>query len=212
MPATDTSRPMGHEFLGAITVRVARGDAVLVFGDGAVGLCAVIAAKRMAAERFVLAGRREARTDLGREFGATDLFAERGGEGITFARADRRRGQGARGPHPRPAPDGYRAMADRQILKALIRPQLPSPTRTMSTRRRLMERGASAGMRPADARLRGEGLWGVPTGRHARVPQLVPHQALIIIDLSDMHSFCHPDRMTAARRPAQHSNGASHCG
>lgn len=59
-----------------------RGDTVLVVGDGAVGLCAVIAAKRFGAERIVLAGRHEARTDLGREFGATDVVAERGEEGI----------------------------------------------------------------------------------------------------------------------------------
>jgi threonine dehydrogenase-like Zn-dependent dehydrogenase len=46
----------------------------------------VIAAKRLGAERIVLAGRHEARTDLGRDFGATDVVAERGDEGIARIR------------------------------------------------------------------------------------------------------------------------------
>ncbi|MGW1120496.1 zinc-binding dehydrogenase [Streptomyces tanashiensis] len=74
----------GHH--GAVTAGVGRGDAVLVVGDGAVGLCAVIAAKRLGAERIVLAGRHEARTTLGREFGATDVVAERGEESIVRIR------------------------------------------------------------------------------------------------------------------------------
>ncbi|NEA50754.1 alcohol dehydrogenase catalytic domain-containing protein [Streptomyces sp. SID10815] len=74
----------GHH--GAVTAGVGRGDTVLVVGDGAVGLCAVIAAKRLGAERIVLAGRHEARTGLGREFGATDVVAERGEEGIARIR------------------------------------------------------------------------------------------------------------------------------
>ncbi|MFG2670611.1 zinc-binding dehydrogenase [Streptomyces sp. NPDC048445] len=74
----------GHH--GAVTAGVRRGDTVLVVGDGAVGLCAVIAAKRLGAERIVLAGRHQARTDLGREFGATDVVAERGTEGIARIR------------------------------------------------------------------------------------------------------------------------------
>ncbi|WP_285573186.1 MULTISPECIES: zinc-binding dehydrogenase [unclassified Streptomyces] len=74
----------GHH--GAVTAGVGRGDTVLVVGDGAVGLCAVIAAERLGAERIVLAGRHQARTDLGREFGATDVVAERGEEGIARIR------------------------------------------------------------------------------------------------------------------------------
>lgn len=58
------------------------GQAVTVIGDGAVGLSAVIAAKLMGAGRIILMGRHEARTNLGREFGATDVVAERGAEGI----------------------------------------------------------------------------------------------------------------------------------
>ncbi|MGX9888732.1 zinc-binding dehydrogenase [Streptomyces sp. NPDC002276] len=74
----------GHH--GAVTAGVGRGDTVLVVGDGAVGLCAVIAARRLGAERIVLAGRHEQRTGLGREFGATDVVAERGEEGVARVR------------------------------------------------------------------------------------------------------------------------------
>ncbi|MFI6404805.1 zinc-binding dehydrogenase [Streptomyces sp. NPDC050548] len=74
----------GHH--GAVTAGVGRGDTVLVVGDGAVGLCAVIAARRLGAERIVLAGRHEERTGLGREFGATDVVAERGEEGVARVR------------------------------------------------------------------------------------------------------------------------------
>ncbi|GHF26712.1 alcohol dehydrogenase catalytic domain-containing protein [Streptomyces griseoluteus] len=74
----------GHH--GAVTAGVGRGDTVLVIGDGAVGLCAVIAARRLGAERIVLAGRHGQRTDLGKEFGATDVVAERGAEGVARIR------------------------------------------------------------------------------------------------------------------------------
>jgi threonine dehydrogenase-like Zn-dependent dehydrogenase len=59
---------------------------VTVIGDGAVGLSAVLAAKRLGAERIVLMGRHKDRTDLGREFGATDVVPERGEEGIAKVR------------------------------------------------------------------------------------------------------------------------------
>jgi len=62
----------------AITPR----QTVTVIGDGAVGLSAVIAAKLMGASRIILMGRHESRTDLGRAFGATDVVAERGEDGI----------------------------------------------------------------------------------------------------------------------------------
>ena len=57
-----------------------------MIGDGAVGLLAVLSAKQLGAERIVLMGRHEVRTDLGREFGATDVVAERGEEGIAKVR------------------------------------------------------------------------------------------------------------------------------
>ncbi|WP_197522265.1 zinc-binding dehydrogenase [Occultella aeris] len=62
--------------------RVGPGKTVTVIGDGAVGLSAVLAAKQMGAERIILMGRHTVRTDLGREWGATDVVAERGEEGI----------------------------------------------------------------------------------------------------------------------------------
>lgn len=69
----------GHH--AAVSARVGPGRDVVVVGDGAVGLLAVLASRRLGAERIVLMGRHRARTDLGREFGATDVVAERGEEG-----------------------------------------------------------------------------------------------------------------------------------
>jgi threonine dehydrogenase-like Zn-dependent dehydrogenase len=74
----------GHH--GAVTARVQPGHSVTVAGDGAVGLCAVLAAKRLGAEQIVLMGRHTDRTDLGRDFGATDVVAERGDEGVDKVR------------------------------------------------------------------------------------------------------------------------------
>ena len=70
----------GHH--AAVTAGVNERTTVTVVGDGAVGLLAVLAAKRLGAEQIVLMGRHETRTDLGREFGATDVVAERGEEGV----------------------------------------------------------------------------------------------------------------------------------
>jgi threonine dehydrogenase-like Zn-dependent dehydrogenase len=66
----------GHH--AAVVAGVAPGDAVAVVGDGAVGLCGVIAAKRLGAEQIIIMGRHEDRTLLARELGATDVVAERG--------------------------------------------------------------------------------------------------------------------------------------
>jgi threonine dehydrogenase-like Zn-dependent dehydrogenase len=62
--------------------QVQPGKTVTVIGDGAVGLSAVLASKQLGAERIILMGRHTARTDLGVEFGATDVVAERGQDGI----------------------------------------------------------------------------------------------------------------------------------
>lgn len=70
----------GHH--AAVVAKVGPGTSVAVVGDGAVGLCGVIAAKRLGAEQIVLLGRHEGRTKLGRDFGATDVVSERGAEGI----------------------------------------------------------------------------------------------------------------------------------
>jgi threonine dehydrogenase-like Zn-dependent dehydrogenase len=63
--------------------RVEAGKTVTVIGDGAVGLSAVLASRRLGAERIILMGRHQSRTDLGVEFGATDVVSERGAEGIS---------------------------------------------------------------------------------------------------------------------------------
>ncbi|MFD9545400.1 zinc-binding dehydrogenase [Streptomyces sp. NPDC060022] len=59
---------------------------VTVIGDGAVGLLAVLSARQLGAERIILMGRHEERTQIGREFGATDIVPERGQEGIERVR------------------------------------------------------------------------------------------------------------------------------
>ncbi|WP_086829055.1 zinc-binding dehydrogenase [Allokutzneria sp. NRRL B-24872] len=74
----------GHH--AAVKAGVNERTTVTVIGDGAVGLCAVLAAKRLGAEQIILMGRHEARTDLGRSFGATDVVAERGKEGTARIR------------------------------------------------------------------------------------------------------------------------------
>jgi threonine dehydrogenase-like Zn-dependent dehydrogenase len=74
----------GHH--GAVTAGVTRGTSVTVIGDGAVGLSAVLAARRLGAERIILAGRHADRTALGREFGATDVVTERGEAGAAKIR------------------------------------------------------------------------------------------------------------------------------
>lgn len=61
---------------------VGPGKTVTVIGDGAVGLSAVLASKQMGADKIILMGRHVDRTGLGRHFGATDVVAERGEEGI----------------------------------------------------------------------------------------------------------------------------------
>lgn len=74
----------GHH--AAVSAGVAPGLSVAVVGDGAVGLCGVMAAKRLGAEQIVLLGRHTERTDLGRDFGATDVVAVRGKEAIEEVR------------------------------------------------------------------------------------------------------------------------------
>jgi threonine dehydrogenase-like Zn-dependent dehydrogenase len=67
---------------GAHMGRVEPGKTVTVIGDGAVGLSAVLASRQLGAERIILMGRHQDRTDLGAEWGATDIVAERGADGI----------------------------------------------------------------------------------------------------------------------------------
>jgi threonine dehydrogenase-like Zn-dependent dehydrogenase len=62
------------------------GKTAAVVGDGAVGLCGVIAAKRLGAEQIIILGRHEDRIALAKEFGATDVVSERGEEAIARVR------------------------------------------------------------------------------------------------------------------------------
>jgi threonine dehydrogenase-like Zn-dependent dehydrogenase len=77
---------MGTGHHAAVVARVAPGKAAAIVGDGAVGLCGVIAAKRLGAERIILMGRHADRIDLGRAFGATDIVSERGEEAVAHVR------------------------------------------------------------------------------------------------------------------------------
>jgi threonine dehydrogenase-like Zn-dependent dehydrogenase len=65
---------------------VAPGKSVAVVGDGAVGLCGVIAAKRLGAEQIIILGRHADRIALARAFGATDVVSERGKEATQHVR------------------------------------------------------------------------------------------------------------------------------
>src|SRR4051812_40477357 len=77
---------LGTGYHAAHAAGVSRGQRVAVIGDGAVGLLAVLSAKRLGAEQIILMGRHQARTDLGREFGATDVVSGRGEEGVAAVR------------------------------------------------------------------------------------------------------------------------------
>src|SRR6266700_3231102 len=70
----------GHH--AAAVAGVKKGDTVAVVGDGAVGLSAVLAAKRLGAERVIALSRNPARQQVAREFGATDILAERGDDAV----------------------------------------------------------------------------------------------------------------------------------
>ena len=83
MPSLLTlSDVMGTGHHAALAAKVGPGKTVAVIGDGAVGLCAVIAAKRLGAERIILLGNNPERVALGQEFGATDVVRERGEEAV----------------------------------------------------------------------------------------------------------------------------------
>src|SRR3954452_12222020 len=87
MPSLLTlSDVFGTGYHAAVAGGVNQCTRVTVIGDGAVGLLAVLSAKRLGAEQIVLMGRHPARTELGREFGATDIVSARGEEGVTEVR------------------------------------------------------------------------------------------------------------------------------
>jgi len=73
---------MGTGHHAAVAAKVEPGKSVAVVGDGAVGLCGVIAARRLGAEQIIMLGRHPDRIALAREFGATDVVSERGAEAV----------------------------------------------------------------------------------------------------------------------------------
>ena len=94
MPSLLTlSDVMGTGHHAAITARVGPGKSVAVVGDGAVGLCGVIAALRLGAEQIIIMGHHEDRIALAKDFGATDVVSERGDEAVARVR-DLTRGLG----------------------------------------------------------------------------------------------------------------------
>ena len=87
MPSLLTlSDVMGTGHHAAVTAKVGPGKTAAVVGDGAVGLCGVIAARRLGAEQIIILGRHPDRIALAREFGATDVVSERGDEAVERVR------------------------------------------------------------------------------------------------------------------------------
>lgn len=82
-----TSDVLGTGWYAADAARVRPGSTVAVVGDGAVGLMGVLAAKQMGADRIIAMSRHKSRQDLALEYGATDIVAERGAEGVKRIRA-----------------------------------------------------------------------------------------------------------------------------
>jgi threonine dehydrogenase-like Zn-dependent dehydrogenase len=88
MPSLLTlSDVMGTGHHAAVAARVGPGKSVAVVGDGAVGLCGVIAAKRLGADQIIMLGRHADRIALAQDFGATDIVSERGDEAVERVRA-----------------------------------------------------------------------------------------------------------------------------
>src|SRR5438067_253200 len=77
-----TSDVLGTGWFAAEAANVKPGSTVVVIGDGAVGLLGVLSARQMGAQRIIAMSRHESRQKLAREFGAADVVAERGDEGV----------------------------------------------------------------------------------------------------------------------------------
>ncbi|MGW0191078.1 zinc-dependent alcohol dehydrogenase family protein [Streptomyces sp. NPDC003362] len=77
---------MGTGWYAAVAAEVRPGSTAVVVGDGAVGLCGVIAARELGAERIIAMSRHESRQRLALEFGATDIVTERGEEGVAHVK------------------------------------------------------------------------------------------------------------------------------
>jgi threonine dehydrogenase-like Zn-dependent dehydrogenase len=78
---------LGTGWFGAVAADAGPGKTVAVVGDGAVGLLAVLAAKRLGAERIIAMSRHDSRQRLAREYGATDIVEERGDAGVAAIKA-----------------------------------------------------------------------------------------------------------------------------
>ena len=78
---------MGTGHHAAVVAKVAPGKKAAVIGDGAVGLCGVIAAKRLGAAQIIILGRHPDRIALAKSFGATDVVSERGEAAVERVRA-----------------------------------------------------------------------------------------------------------------------------
>lgn len=85
---------MATGWYAAECARVEPGMTVAVVGDGAVGLCGIIAAAQLGAERIIAMSRHAPRQELAKQFGATDIVEERGDEGVARIK-DMTRGIGA---------------------------------------------------------------------------------------------------------------------
>src|SRR5207245_45794 len=107
---------MGTGHHAARAAKVGRGKTAAVVGDGAVGLCAVIAARRLGAERIMILGHHPDRIALAKEFGATDVVKERGEQAVRAGRVfERVIGLDE-------VPGGYRAMNERAAIKVMVKP------------------------------------------------------------------------------------------
>jgi threonine dehydrogenase-like Zn-dependent dehydrogenase len=73
---------LGTGWFGAAAAEAGPGKTVVVVGDGAVGLLAVLAAQQLGAGRIIAMSRHQSRQQLAREFGATDIVTERGDGGV----------------------------------------------------------------------------------------------------------------------------------
>ncbi len=89
MPSVDlipsllaASDVLGTGWFAAVAAEVGPGKTVAVVGDGAVGLLGILAAHELGAERIIAMSRYKSRQELALDFGATDVVAERGDEGV----------------------------------------------------------------------------------------------------------------------------------
>ena len=79
LPLTDV---MGTGHHAAVSARVEQGDTAVVIGDGAVGLCAVHASRRLGARKIVAVGHHENRLEVAREMGATHTVSAEGEDAV----------------------------------------------------------------------------------------------------------------------------------